>query len=377
MTLQAISGLGQLLWYGPELLHCSPAFGNTTALAATGDKFAMSGYVYIPGGGTKNITRLWFRFGSAITKAGGSALTLSLQDPSTSAGPVMQPDGTQDQTVAIANGSIAASTGLRTGALNATRSVTSGDPLSVVIEYDGAGRLGADSITFTTINAAAATETGQFCVPASFASAAWAVSNTIADLALEFDDGTFGTLFGAIPILTINTHAFKQDTAVSDEYALAFQVPFSCKVDGVILPMIFAANTSDCSIILYDGTSAMTNGTIALDANRISAAAVRFGFVPFSQPITLTINHQYYLALQPTQTTSTVTIYTFDVADANHLVCHPGGTLFNHTTRVDANAWAAITTTRRLFAGLHISHLDDGVGGGLQVHPGMTGGMRG
>ena len=97
--------------------------------------------------GTKDIRRVGFRFGT-VTKAGGSAVTVSLQDVNLAAGPPLQPDEVQDQTVAIANADAGFATGLwyRTGTLSADRTVAYGEDLCVVFEYDGAGRLGSDVV---------------------------------------------------------------------------------------------------------------------------------------------------------------------------------------------------------------------------------------
>jgi hypothetical protein len=363
MALVKLGGMGQQIWY-PGQFALPPGSTQSTAIAATGDKFAMCGRVCIPGGGTKNLQRFGFRFAAAITKAGGSALTGSIQGVLTNTGPPITPDESIVQSVAISNGSIAANTWIRTGTFTII-SVTHGDRIAVVIEYDGAGRLGADSMTFTTNAMAASTSGWQGSNVVHKLSGTWTIENTEApNMVLEFDDGTFGTLMGCVPISTINTHTYKQDTASNDEFALAFQPAVPMAVDGFFFPFIPVANTSDFSFILYDGTTPMTGGTLTVDANAVAAIAVRNGMFPFTQEISLTAGHQYYLSAQPTQTTSNITVYSFDVADAKQLICHPGGQNFNFTTRVDSGAWAAITTTRRLFAGLHISSLDDGSGSG-------------
>jgi len=120
---------------------------------ATGEMAAFCGRVWFSArSGTKNLSRVGFRFG-AVTKSGGSGLTVSLQDVTLSAGPPMQPDGTQDQTVAIANGnaSFASNTWIRTGTFSASRTVTYGDLLAVNVEYDGGGRTNPDSVIVNTI----------------------------------------------------------------------------------------------------------------------------------------------------------------------------------------------------------------------------------
>src|SRR5688572_26574526 len=133
MAFQKIPGVG--LWIPDNrLISMAPNLSNNSPIDATGEQFAISGPVWFKEGtGTKDITRVGFSFGT-ITKAGGSGLTVSLQNVSAVAGPPLQPDGTQDQTVAIANGNaaFASNTWIRTDALSANRTVSFGENLSVV-----------------------------------------------------------------------------------------------------------------------------------------------------------------------------------------------------------------------------------------------------
>lgn len=198
MALQQIPGIGAGFWY-PHYLNIPPVFLNSTAIATSTDKHAVCGRVWTPTRGSKNISRVGFRFGSAITKAGGSGLTLSLQDVSLIAGVPMQPDEVQDQTVAIANGdaTFAANTWHRSGALSATRTVSPDDLLAVVVEYDGGGRLGADSVTFSCLDNLAASpgaNFGQFTDGVKTTGTWQTPTRSQPIVALEFDDGTFGGL---------------------------------------------------------------------------------------------------------------------------------------------------------------------------------------
>lgn len=374
MALQTIPGDG--LWLpGPYVAGAS--FGSLV-IDATGEKNAFCGRVWNKDGTTKSITKVGFRFGS-VTKAGGSALTVSLQDVSLTAGPVMQPDETQDQTVAIANADagFTSNAWYQTNALSANRSVTFGELLAVVIEYDGGGRLGADTVAITGITNVAGTERLHQCVFATKTGGTWASAHQ-PNVILEFTDGTFGTLRGALPASAYATLTYKQDTATEDEYALSFRVPFACKVDGAFALMSAAAATSNFDVVLYDGTTAMTGGTVSVDANSMQSGAGVLE-VPFTEPITLAINTTYRLAIKPTQTTSNVSIYYRDVANANHLQAFPGGVNWVLDSRVDLGAWIGAVSTRQPMMGIHISALDDGAGaaGGMLVHPGMGGGARG
>jgi hypothetical protein len=228
--------------------------------------------------------------------------------------------------------------------------------LAVVVEYDVGGRLGSDAVNLHcaayngTIIAAQGVVSSQYI-------AAWATVNLQPNVVLEFSDGTFGTLYGAFPYSAFNTHPYAANTAVADEYAIPFSVPFPCQVDGL---WAVVAPTGDFELLLYDGTTALA--TISVDANAIRTSGSSFLEFPIAS-VSLLANHTYYVALRPTTTTS-ITAYSHDVADANHLSVHSGGITATYVTRLNQGAWASPTATRRLWAGVMISALDDGVGGG-------------
>src|SRR5690348_8383117 len=98
MSLVATQGI-----FMPPAPLYSPSGGfASTLLNATGQKVAFIGRMMNQARSAKNLTKVGFRFGT-VTKTGGSALTVSLQDVDLVNGAPVQPDGTQDQTVAIAN----------------------------------------------------------------------------------------------------------------------------------------------------------------------------------------------------------------------------------------------------------------------------------
>lgn len=351
-------------WF-PNFKHPGPGFtlGTTGLIDATGEMVAHIGRVSFPAGtGSKTISRVHNRFG-AVTKAGGSGLTISLQDVSATVGPPVQPDGTQDQTVAVANGnaSFVSNTWHRSGVLSATRTVAYGEFLAVVFEYDGAGRLGADSVVishggagnavYLEMNGATVLNTGT-----------WAITNGLCNVILEFDDGTFGTLDNsAFPASAYNTVAVNNGT--SAEYALRFQVPFDCEVDAIGVSISSAASAA-FDLRLMEGTTVLE--TMSMDANQIYGIAAPRDFTfPFAKRA-LTKNTTYYVSLKPT-TTQNTTIYTFDVNDANHLTVHSGGIECHYATRT-SGAWTA-TTTKRMMAGVRIfsNHDSAGAAGGSFV----------
>lgn len=343
----------------------TPVLNTTLVIDATGEKVAFSGRVWFPSRtGTKDIRRVGFLFG-AVTKAGGSGLTVSLQDVSTAAGPPMQPDGTQDQTVAVANGdaNFASNTWCRTGVLSADRTVAFGALLSVVIEYDGSGRQGADSVVVAGLTSA---QSGPFHQSVStLYTASWVSQSVIPNVILEFSDGTFGTLMDAFPLSAINSISFNSGSG-ADEVALEMTFPGPVGVDaagGIVSPNASA----DLDFVFYEGTSAIANGTVSASLRHMhSASAARPCVGQLPAAIALAAGTTYRLAVKPT-TANNVALYYFDVSDANHLTCHIGGTSWAYTSRFDAGAWDAPTTTRRPFLWPWVCALSDGVGGGGRI----------
>lgn len=363
MALTVLPGRGN--WFpAPPPIGLAPAFSTGLVIDATGEKLAFNGQVWFPARtGTKDIRRVQFRLG-AVTKAGGSAFTVSLQDPAAAAGPPGQPDETQDQTVAIANADAGLTSNVwyRTGTFSADRTVAYGDDLSIVVEFDGAGRLGADSLIVNGITQAGNSATGFYTPSVLKTGGSFALNNAMNNVILEFSDGTFGILEGGVCWSAVNSHAYNSGSATADEHALAFQVPVECVIDGLWAAVVASGASADFDLVLYSGTTALV--TKSFDANRaLAAATARYLMVPIAET-TLSPSTQYYLSVKPT-TANNVTAYSFDVNDAAHMDVLDAGQAFNYSSRIDAGSWDAITTTRRLQAGIRLSQSHGaGAGGG-------------
>lgn len=362
MAFSAIGG-GRAMWGWNPFFHRQPPAHVNMTIAATGEKAAFLGMFYhkdlLAAGGTKDIQRVQILWGSAITKAGGSALTLSLQDVSVAAGSPGRPDETQDQTVAIPNADISASTWYRTGTLSANRAVSAGDLFAMVIEYDGSGRLSSDSITLAMNGIIGTSSNFGFGTSMVKTGGSWAAANHTPNVVFECSDGTFGTFVATCPVSAWNTHSFKQDTASADEYAMAVQVSSPVWCDGMFICVGAAFNTN-FNLIFYTGTTATE--TKAVDGHSVLYGSNTNNplWVPFSQARQLVPGTQYYIAVQPTGTTANLNVYSADVNAAGHLDCWPGGQNWTFSTRVDSGSWDAATTTRRLLAGLSIAGVDSG-----------------
>src|SRR5687768_5910779 len=109
MALQTLPG-PSIPWMAHTAHRAGPFSTELTSavdtIDATGEKQAWCGPVWFQERtGSKQIVRVGFRL-ATVVKAGGSGLTVSLQNVNTAPAALntLQPDETQDQTVAIANG---------------------------------------------------------------------------------------------------------------------------------------------------------------------------------------------------------------------------------------------------------------------------------
>lgn len=345
-----------------------PSF-TSTAFAATGDCLYYAGNYWNPYGVAKNIKYICFKFGTVTITTSG--LTWSLQDVDTANGPPLRHDGTPDQTVAMAAGAIVANAWTKTNALSANRTVTPGDRLAAVCEFDGSGRQGSDSIGFSNLALVGSGGKRMQSIVGTKIGSTYTSIAVVPNIIFEHDDGTFGTLAGAMPCSAVNTHTF----ASTVEHALAFSLPYPFVLDEVDPIVNFANSNANANVILYQGTTSLQS-TAVLGKTIESTGGARSLPLPLASQQNGAANTTYYLAVGPS-TANNVSLYSVDVADANHLTLWPGGVNFSYATRANTGVGWTPTSTRRLLAWLSGIGFDDGAGGGggLLRHPGMNGGL--
>lgn len=364
MALTTFGGPGLWTINDNRITLGPPAF-TSSVIDATGEKMAWMGRAIFPDGAGGDIQRVGFLFGT-VTKAGGSGLTVSLQNVDLANGPPARPDGTQDQTVAIANGDAGFASNLwyRTGALSADRTVSFGEQLAVVVEYDGSGRLSSDAVNFRNLSAM---ESVPFYESSCslFASSAWGNVQVRPNVVLERDDGVFGTLDGSWPCSAVGTISYGTGTN-PDENALQFTPAVNCTINGAYILMFTASSAANFDVVLYEGTTALQ--TVSCDANAMafSAVALRSMFVAIP-PTDLTASTTYRLCLKPT-TAGAVDLAYFDVSANGHLDCHGLGATAWLNSRNDGGSWGAGTNTRRPWMGLRFSKFESGGGSGGGAH---------
>lgn len=335
-----------------------PAYRTTLQMTASGHKAAMVGRVSVPGGGTKNLTKIHFRFG-AVTKGGSTDIRVSVQAVNATDA---FPDGSVIQSGLVGNANITANSAAN-ATLGSVHSTANGALLSIVWDYSTF--TAADDIVIASMQAGSATQALGIPYSALY-TASWATTAYATPLVvLEFDDGTFGSFAGAHGHLSgINSHAFN-NTSNPDEYAIRVTPNAPIRACGL---WILADMDGNCDFVMYSGSTAMTGGTISADKDNRFDGVARYLFLRFGTRLELSAGTDYYLAVKPTSAT-TVTVYSLDYAAAGHLQADVG-TEIGYATRDGYSGAFSDTDTRRLVAGLIFDGIDDG------IRSRMTAGMQ-
>lgn len=332
--------------------------GTRPELNGTYDKVAFAGRFTHPDGvGSYNIERVGFKFGSTVTKSGGSGLTVSLQDVSSTTAK-LEPDGTQDQTYAIANGdtNFTANAWYRTGVLSTNRTISHGDYVALVVEWDGSGRQGSDLIRWSQLRV---TNDDNNSRSMRYNGSVWSDHGYEPNVVFEIDDGSFAGFDDDVVIDGLNAY-FYDNANTPDEYANSYTPEANVKIDaftGVFRP----PSDEDIELIVYEGTTALHTTTI--NSSKIALVDNHYWTAPLDSEVELTAGTEYYLAVRPTQGTVTMRIYYRDVNDPGHLALGGFGDETAYS-RTDSGAWSQVSTTRQLVLGVRISSIDDGAGGG-------------
>jgi hypothetical protein len=356
------------LW--PPLIAPS-SFSSLTAIAATGEKIAFCGQFQHADNSAKSIERLQFRFGT-VTKAGGSALTVSLQDvDATIASGIIRPDETQDQTVAIANADAAFVTNgfIRTGTFSANRSVSNGDWLAVVVEYDGSGRLGSDSVQMSLLSQAGVANSGAV----RKTGVTWASAGTTCGVILECTDGSFGYLSQS-PIVpsTIATRSFAS-SSTPDERGISFTASSTTTIDAVVAQFVQSDVAADVDLVIYEnGTAIHTQAFNAAYQRSVDNGPNQY---VLSSRVTFTSGSTYYVCFRPSTTTN-VRLFEYQFNDAKMIetIGYPAGT--GIISRTDAGAWSSVTTTSLFLMLFRVVDVAASGSSGIPIARGMHGGMR-
>lgn len=353
MTIQTLKGgiflPTNLNWY------LAPSIGNMCELWSSGQNHA--GVVFrAPKTGT--LDKFEFRIGTVFS---AQNLKCSFQDVSLTTG---FPDETADQYRVISSG-ITSNTWQVPGLITSDgtdggtkRAVTRGDLVAAVVEWDSA--VGDIVISGITTDGNASAMIGGFPRPVQKASSTWTMGASPMIVAIKYDDGTYAYISPALmPFKTITAQSFASNST-PDERGIYFKLPFTASVSGAWARI---ALTGDTDFVLYgsDGTTVLASASLDKDLGSSSGSATGY-MVFFGADVTLTADTFYRLVIKPTTTTS-MTLYDFDVNAAAIMDAIDLGQNCYHTQRTDAGSWSE-TTTKRPFMGLILNGADVTAGGG-------------
>lgn len=320
----------------PGSMPCQATPGSTNSvLNAVNDKMA---FVFqCPKAGT--LDKAVFEVANVANQP-DNGIRVSFQDVDPSTG---HPDGVQDQyrdiTGVIATGwqvpGLMTSDGTDTGT---KRTVTRGQLIAVVIEF--VSFVASDSIAigwygfgthigFRSPPYISNAQTGTYAKDAQ----------GMPMVGLLYSDGTYAvTPNGPHPGIPTQI-SYNSGTALADEYALRFKVPFKCRMRGVY-HVTDADNNPD--LVLYDASSSVIDTMSFVSAIRSSGFGGHYTHLWPNGPHTLDANTVYRISLKPGA--SNVVHWSWLVPSSGWLAAMPGGVEWYLSRRVNAGSWTDVQT---------------------------------
>jgi len=185
------------------------------------------------------------------------------------------------------------------------------------------------------------------------------------------------TLTYGYPIETAaNTQSINLNST-PDEIGLAFTIPNTYPINMAVRGVTFWLSRNgngSAKFILYEGTTVLQDVTIDMDISNgdYGAHTIYFDEATLS---TLSTNTEYVIAVQPTDTTNQGIAYVTMPADTD-ISAFTDWTM-KYYTRTNGGSWSQTTGRFPCVQLIFDTVGSSGSSGGLIVHPGMTGGMRG
>lgn len=338
------SSIGEPMAFPSSMPSIAANSGAQTICTLNGAaiKCSQCGYAVIPSMTSKTVSNLHFMFGG-VTKTGGTTLRVGLQSPSTTTGPVIQPDGTflssGNAFSGISNASITASTWFRSGTVGGSLLMSPGTSYCLVVEVDSYA--GSDSFQIRGANMRVL-GAGQ---AASYNGSDWS-TGTLQSLfhLIEFDDGTFGSIGPALPFNALGTATTFNTGSASDEIGTVITPNVSLGVIGMCAENPYSTSGGDADFVLYSGSTAIA--TASIDAQRFLATSSSWQFCAmFSSRISLSSGSTYRAVIKPT-TANNVRILSSTASSSGYFSVFGGGTNMSYTSRADAGSWTDVATSR-------------------------------
>lgn len=183
------------------------------------------------------------------------------------------------------------------------------------------------------------------------------------NLILIFSDGTIGWIDPTFPFSASSSETIG-DTNL---YGNIIKLPFDCAADAIAFQLTTGGTTNFDAGLWSDpaGTpTPMTNGTVSIDPNNMSANAARMQVHTLPAEVSLTKDTDYFAAIKQNSATA-LTAFHYDVANAAYF----------QTLGVDGDVYAGKSTAgaavaqqasglRRSLVWIRISSIDVSSGGG-------------
>lgn len=382
MTLVSISNRFYWPFGGVNGSYGNPATNSIVNLNAATDKYCMYGRIYIDGrptiAKTLSTGTIEWRTAAVTFASGSTTIDIGIQDVTTGAGPIAQPDGGFDvkTTLTGGGGGITANAWQTTTMTSGSKSITHGDLIAVVWEIVTFG--GADSIIISNNQQPLWSTPGQ---PGTntFDVGAWQTTQTLGAgrwplLIITFDDGTKAIIDSAFPATTVNSETF-QDSSNPDERGMIFQVPFNCMMDCIWASLSVTDANSDFTLKVYRDATGLWNGSetsvttlnvLAQQWGLVSASAPKFTTFPLATEFSIDKNIDYAVTVRATGSSNTI-LAAAQLANTAHRVVIPGGTTLKKLSRQnDAGAFTIESPATTMdIVGIGISQVDDGTGSGM------------
>lgn len=338
----------------PSPIHLPPIFGSATSAnpfatgSSTINAAGMKHAVLMRVPKTGNLDRFEFAVGAAA-QIPSNGLKLSFQDPDLATG---FPDGTQDQSVTVAAGALAANTWIVPGAFSASRAVTKGDYVCCVIEF--VTFVAGDSIGF--LRPDSRYDQG-FPTEVKHNGTVWqkgTQSPGAVGFLLRYDDGSVEMVTNQIHLTGASTLTYNNGST-PDEIGNLFTLPFTCRLTGGWWRLALTAGAA-FDQVLY-GPDGSVISTISVDNDHMSGAAGPSVQLIFSDNPVIVGGIPYRISVKPTSATN-VTIYSADFSSSAYRTPTIWNGAFQKTSRTDAGAWTE-DSAKIICGGLLISHLDN------------------
>ena len=245
---------------------------------------------------------------------------------------------------------------------------TDGTAYALVLEYDSGTIDGSNFATFHRSSASMTTWALPYAVQDITAS--WALIGTGApQMVALYADGhpEPGTEF------TIDVASVSFDTAdTPDEIGCVWVAANSGTLVGVTMFGRMNNVAADYDIVIYDSVDSVLK-TISVDGATRGSSAANNTFICFFEGVSVVAGSTYRLVKKAAHASQVSFLYEF-LYPSSAIRLGAFGPL-QKTSRADAGGWTDLDTSAMGMQPL-MSDIDAG-GGGLLVHPGMTGGING